>query len=126
MSPIRPERVLETCVAHNASEVRFVLGRPVMLVIDRQVRPLRTKLISEDDLDALLQWLRAGECDDLMGEMDDFEIGYQDHSGRQTRFRVRLLRRQGDSSLVLYRTSEPAPVRPVSEFRLQLGAPSMN
>jgi Tfp pilus assembly ATPase PilU len=125
MTAIRPQRVLETCVAHNASEVRFVLGRPVMLVIDRQVRPLRTKLVSESDLDGLVQWLRAGEAD-AREEVDDFEIGYQDHGGRETRFRVRMLRRQGDCGLVLYRTSEPALVKPADEYQLRLGAPSMN
>lgn len=127
MKGIQAERLLETCVARGAKEIRLVVGRPVLLVVGEEVCEMRTKVVSAADVAAVME--RIGPTPDEMAcglvDPDDFEIEYVDVCGYEARFRVRLLREDGQRFVVLRRTSGPSREAELV-VRVKLGEPSMN
>ncbi len=99
MATIHIDRLLETCIKRDASDIHIVVGRPPCLRISSRLRPLETKVLEPEDTVALMKSITPERNQQELQEEGGTDFGFA--FGEQGRFRVAVLRQKGMISIVL-------------------------
>jgi len=95
------DRLLEACVAQEASDLHLVTGRPPVLRIDGTLRSLETKVLEPDDTTALMKSVTPDRNQQELQEEGGTDFGFA--YGDVARFRVSVFRQKGNISIVMRR-----------------------
>lgn len=99
MSTIQIDRLLETCVRRNASDLHLAVGRPPTLRLHGHLRELQTKVLEPDDTVALMKAITPERIQQEYEEEGSGDFGFA--YGDAARFRVAIFKQKGVCSLVL-------------------------
>src|SRR5207249_11241047 len=100
-STIQIDRLLETTVRRNASDLHLAVGRPPTLRMHGHLRELQTKALEPEDTMALMKSITPERVQQEFEEQGsgDFAFAY----GTEARFRVAIFKQKSYASLVLRR-----------------------
>ncbi|MCC6359195.1 MAG: type IV pilus twitching motility protein PilT [Phycisphaerales bacterium] len=93
------DRLLETCIRINASDIHLTCGRPPVLRVDGRLRNLETKVLEPDDTVALMKSVTPERNQQEFQEEGGTDFGFA--FGDKGRFRVSVFRAKGNVSMVL-------------------------
>ena len=93
------DRLLQACVAQDASDIHLVTNRPPVLRIHGRLRSLETKVLEPDDTTALMKSITPERNQQELQEEGGTDFGFA--YGDAARFRVSVFRQKGNISLVL-------------------------
>ncbi len=96
---IHIDRLLETCIRINASDIHLTVGRPPVLRVDGRLRNLETKVLEPDDTVALMKSVTPERNQQEFQEEGGTDFGFA--FGDKGRFRVSVFRAKGNVSMVL-------------------------
>ena len=99
MSTIQIDRLLETCVRRNASDLHLAVGRPPTLRLHGHLRELQTKVLEPEDTMALMKSITPERIQQEFEEEGSGDFGFA--YGDAARFRVAIFKQKGVCSLVL-------------------------
>ena len=99
MATIHIDRLLETCVKRNSSDIHLVVGRPPTLRLHGSLRSLETKVLQAEDTVALMKSITPDRNQQELQEEGSTDYGFAFGDG--ARFRVAVFRQKGNVSLVL-------------------------
>ncbi len=99
MATIHIDRLLETVVKANASDLHLTVGRPPVIRLSGHLRSLETKTLEPDDTVALMKAITPEKNQQELQEEGgtDFGFGFGDGA----RFRVAVFKQKGNVALVL-------------------------
>ena len=99
MSTIQIDRLLDTVIRQDCSDLHLTVGRPPTVRLNGKLRSLQTKVLDPDDLVALMKSVTPEKNQQELQEMGgtDFGFGY----GDQARFRVSIFKQKGHLAMVL-------------------------
>ncbi|MGA1632976.1 MAG: type IV pilus twitching motility protein PilT, partial [Phycisphaerales bacterium] len=99
MSTIQIDRLLDTVIRQDCSDLHLTVGRPPTVRLNGKLRSLQTKVLDPDDMVALMKSVTPEKNQQELQEMGgtDFGFGY----GDQARFRVSIFKQKGHVSMVL-------------------------
>ncbi|MFM1890179.1 MAG: hypothetical protein RLZZ565_936, partial [Planctomycetota bacterium] len=99
MSTIQIDRLLDTVIRQDCSDLHLSVGRPPTVRLNGKLRSLQTKVLDPDDMVALMKSVTPEKNQQELQEMGgtDFGFGY----GDQARFRVSIFKQKGHVSMVL-------------------------
>lgn len=104
MSTILIDRLLETAIKKNASDLHLHVGRPPVLRLNGHLRDLQTKILEPDDTMALMKAITPERGQQELQETGSTDFGFAfataDGSAK-ARFRVAAFRQKGCISIVL-------------------------
>src|SRR6187402_1149013 len=100
-STIQIDRLLETCVRRNASDLHLAVGRPPTLRLHGHLRELQTKVLEPEDTMALMKSITPDRIQQEYEEEGSGDFGFA--YGEEARFRVAIFKQKGNTSLVLRR-----------------------
>jgi twitching motility protein PilT len=98
-STIQIDRLLETCVRRNASDLHLAVGRPPTLRLHGHLRELQTKVLDPEDTTALMKSITPDRIQQEYEETGSGDFGFA--YGEEARFRVAIFKQKGFCSLVL-------------------------
>jgi twitching motility protein PilT len=98
-STIQIDRLLETSVRRNASDLHLAVGRPPTLRMGGHLRELQTKVLEPEDTTALMKSITPDRIQQEYEETGSGDFGFA--YGDQARFRVAIFKQKGYCSLVL-------------------------
>src|SRR5882672_8384557 len=101
MATIQIDRLLETTVRRNASDLHLAVGRPPTLRLHGGLRDLQTKILEPEDTVALMKSITPERIQQEFEESGSGDFGFA--YGDQARFRVSIFKQKGNTSLVLRR-----------------------
>ena len=101
MATIQIDRLLETVVRQNASDLHLAVGRPPCLRLRGGIRELQTKALEPEDTTALMKSITPERIQQEFEESGSGDFGFA--YGDQARFRVSVFKQKGMASLVLRR-----------------------
>src|SRR6266571_7391621 len=101
MATIQIDRLLETCVRRNASDLHLAVGRPPTLRLHGGLRELQTKVLEAEDTVALMKSITPERIQQEFEETGSGDFGFA--YGEAARFRVSIFKQKGVASLVLRR-----------------------
>src|SRR5437868_4248329 len=98
-STIQIDRLLETTVRRNASDLQLAVGRPPTLRMHGHLRELQTKVLDAEDTTALMKSITPDRIQQEYEETGsgDFGFAYRE----EARFRVAIFKQKGFCSIVL-------------------------
>ncbi len=96
---IHIDRLLETCVKRNASDLHLHVGRPPTLRVHGRLRSLKTQVLEPADTVALMKSVSPERCQQELQEDGGSDFGFA--FGDKGRFRVSIYRQRGNVSLAL-------------------------
>jgi len=96
---VNMDRLLQACVAQDASDIHLVTNRPPVLRIHGRLRSLETKVLEPDDTTALMKSITPERNQQELQEEGGTDFGFA--YGDAARFRVSIFRQKGNISLVL-------------------------
>ncbi len=99
MATVHIDRLLETCIRVNASDIHLHVGRPPVLRIHGRLRSLETKVLDPDDTVALMKSVTPERNQQELQEEGGTDFGFA--FGDKGRFRVSVFRQKGNISMVL-------------------------
>jgi twitching motility protein PilT len=99
MATIQIDRLLETCVRRNASDLHLAVGRPPTLRLHGHLRELQTKVLDPEDTVALMKSITPERIQQEYEEQGSGDFGFA--YGEEARFRVAIFKQKGSCSLVL-------------------------
>ncbi|HMQ15251.1 MAG TPA: type IV pilus twitching motility protein PilT [Phycisphaerae bacterium] len=99
MATVHIDRLLETCIRVNASDIHLHVGRPPVLRMDGRLRSLETKVLEPDDTVALMKSVTPERNQQEFQEEGGTDFGFA--FGDKGRFRVSVFRQKGHVSMVL-------------------------
>ncbi len=99
MATIQIDRLLETCVRRNASDLHLAVGRPPTLRLHGHLRELQTKVLDAEDTMALMKSITPERIQQEYEEEGSGDFGFA--YGEEARFRVAIFKQKGVCSLVL-------------------------
>lgn len=117
MGTVHIDRLLETCIRINASDIHLHCGRPPVLRVDGRLRNLETKTLEPDDTVSLMKSVTPERNQQEFQEEGGTDFGFA--FGDKGRFRVSVFRAKGNVSMCL----RLIPSR-ILTFE-QIGLPSM-
>jgi len=99
MATIHIDRLLETVVRQNASDLHLTVGRPPVIRLEGHLRSLETKVLAPDDTVALMKSITPERNQQELSEEGgtDFGFGFGDGA----RFRVAVFMQRGNVAVVL-------------------------
>jgi twitching motility protein PilT len=100
-STIQIDRLLETTVRRNASDLHLAVGRPPTLRMGGHLRELQTKVLEPEDTTALMKSITPERIQQEYEETGSGDFGFA--YGEEARFRVAIFKQKGNCSLVLRR-----------------------
>src|SRR6201995_592466 len=100
-STIQIDRLLETTVRRNASDLHLAVGRPPTLRMHGHLRELQTKVLEPEDTVALMKSITPERIHQEYEETGSGDFGFA--YGEEARFRVAIFKQKGMCSLVLRR-----------------------
>src|SRR3954468_16938991 len=98
-STIQIDRLLETTVRRNASDLHLAVGRPPTLRLHGHLRELQTKSLEPEDTMALMKSITPERIQQEYEESGSGDFGFA--YGEEARFRVAIFKQKGFASLVL-------------------------
>src|SRR5687767_3052024 len=98
-STIQIDRLLETTVRRNASDLHLAVGRPPTLRMGGHLRELQTKVLESEDTMALMKSITPDRIQQEYEETGSGDFGFA--YGDAARFRVAIFKQKGFCSLVL-------------------------
>jgi twitching motility protein PilT len=98
-STIQIDRLLETTVRRNASDLHLAVGRPPTLRLHGHLRELQTKVLEPEDTMALMKSITPDRIQQEFEETGSGDFGFA--YGEEARFRVAIFKQKGFCSLVL-------------------------
>jgi len=98
-STIQIDRLLETCVKKNASDLHIAVGKPPTLRLHGHLRELQTKVLEAEDTMALVKSITPERIQQEFEETGSGDFGFA--YGDQARFRVSIFKQKGYASMVL-------------------------
>ena len=98
-STIQIDRLLETTVRRNASDLHLAVGRPPTLRMGGHLRELQTKVLEAEDTTALMKSITPDRIQQEYEESGSGDFGFA--YGEEARFRVAIFKQKGMCSLVL-------------------------
>ncbi len=104
MSQILIDRLLETAIKKNASDLHLHVGRPPVLRLHGHLRDLATKSLEPDDTMALMKAITPDRGQQELQESGSTDFGFAFSSSdglAKARFRVAVFRQKGHVSIVL-------------------------
>ena len=101
MATVNMDRLLESCVAQEASDLHLVTGRPPVLRIDGTLRSLETKVLEPNDTTALMKSITPDRNQQELQEEGGTDFGFA--YGDVARFRVSIFKQKGNISIVMRR-----------------------
>ncbi|RPI63835.1 MAG: type IV pilus twitching motility protein PilT [Planctomycetaceae bacterium] len=99
MAAIHIDRLLETCIKRNSSDLHLHVGRPPTLRMQGRLRPLETKVLEPEDTIALMKAITPDRCQQELQEQGGTDFGFE--FGAAGRFRTSVFQQKGNISLVL-------------------------
>ena len=99
MATVHIDRLLETCIRVNASDIHLHVGRPPVLRMDGRLRSLETKVLEPDDTMALMKSITPERNQQEFQEEGGTDFGFA--FGDKGRFRVSVFRAKGNVSIAL-------------------------
>src|SRR5215813_3878276 len=99
MATIQIDRLLETCVRRNASDLHLAVGRPPTLRLHGHLRELQTKTLEPEDTVALMKSITPERIQQEFEEQGSGDFGFA--YGEEARFRVAIFKQKGVCSMVL-------------------------
>ena len=99
MATVHIDRLLETCIRVNASDIHLHVGRPPVLRIDGALRSLETKSLEPDDTVALMKSVTPERNQQELQEEGGTDYGFA--FGDKGRFRVSVYRQKGNVSMAM-------------------------
>ena len=100
-STLQIDRLLETCIRRNASDLHLPVGKAPTLRLHGHLRELQTKVLEPEDTMALLKSITPERIQQEFEETGSGDFGFA--FGRDTRFRVAVFKQKGCASIVLRR-----------------------
>jgi twitching motility protein PilT len=104
MGQILIDRLLETTIKKNASDLHLHVGRPPVLRLHGHLRDLATKSLEPDDTMALMKSITPDRGQQELQETGSTDFGFAFASSdglAKARFRVAVFRQKGHVSIVL-------------------------
>jgi len=99
VATVHIDRLLETVIRVNGSDIHLHVGRPPVLRIDGRLRSLETKVLDPDDTVALMKSITPERNQQELQEEGGTDFGFA--FGDKGRFRVSVFRQRGNLSVVL-------------------------
>lgn len=99
MATIQIDRLLETTVRRNASDLHLAVGRPPTLRLHGHLRELQTKTLEAEDTMSLMKSITPDRIQQEFEETGSGDFGFA--YGDEARFRVSIFKQKGYCSLVL-------------------------
>ncbi len=99
MATIHIDRLLETCIKRNASDLHIHVGRPPVLRIHGRLRNLETKTLAPEDTVSLMKAITPEVNQQELQEQGGTDFGFA--FGDAGRFRVSVFKVKGNISIVL-------------------------
>jgi len=99
VATVHIDRLLETCIRHDASDIHLHVGRPPVLRIHGRLRALETKTLEPDDTMALMKSITPERNQQEFQEEGTTDFGFA--FGDKGRFRVSVFRAKGSVGIVL-------------------------
>ncbi len=99
MATIHIDRLLETCIKRNASDLHLHVGRPPVLRVHGRLRNLETKVLEPEDTVALMKAITPEANQQELQEEGGTDFGFA--FGDAGRFRVAVFKQKGNISIVL-------------------------
>src|SRR5437868_4403282 len=98
MSTIQIDRLLDTVVKLNASDLHVTVGRPPTIRLHGHLRNLQTKTLESDDMVSLMKAVTPERNQQELQEEGGTDFGFA--YGDAARFRVSVFRQRGDIAMV--------------------------
>src|SRR5215218_7899521 len=98
---IQIDRLLETTVRRNASDLHLAVGKPPTLRMHGHLRELQTKVLEPEDTVSLMKSITPERIQQEYEEQGSGDFGFA--YGEEARFRVAIFKQKGYCSLVLRR-----------------------
>ena len=98
-STIQIDRLLETCVKKNASDLHIAVGKAPTLRLHGHMRELQTKVLDAEDTAALVKSITPERIQQEFEETGSGDFGFA--YGDMARFRVSIFKQKGVASMVL-------------------------
>ncbi|MCH2152612.1 MAG: type IV pilus twitching motility protein PilT [Phycisphaerales bacterium] len=99
MSTMQIDRLLDTVVKQDASDLHISVGRKPTLRLNGKLRNLDTKVLTADDCVGLMKSITPERNQQELQEVGGTDFGFA--YGEEARFRVSVFRQKGDLSMVL-------------------------
>ncbi|RMF72394.1 MAG: type IV pili twitching motility protein PilT, partial [Planctomycetota bacterium] len=99
MATVHIDRLLETCIRVDASDIHLHVGLAPVLRMSGRLRPLETKVLEPDDTQALMKSVTPERNQQELQEEGGTDFGFA--FGDKGRFRVSVFRAKGNISMVL-------------------------
>jgi len=99
MGTLHIDRILETCIRRDASDIHLTVGRPPVLRVHGRLRSLETKVLEPEDTVALMKAITPDRNQQEIQEEGGTDFGFA--FGEAGRFRVSVFRQKGNVTLVL-------------------------
>ncbi len=99
MSTIQIDRLLDTVIRQNASDLHLTVGRKPTLRLHGKLRSLDTKVLESDDTVSLMKAITPERAQQELQEEGSTDFGFA--YGTQARFRVAIFRQRGDVAIAL-------------------------
>jgi len=99
MATILIDKLLQTQVNRNASDLHIAVGQPPVLRVDGRLVRLETKVLEPEDTVALMKSISPERCQQELQEVGGSDFGFA--FGDQARFRVSIFKQKGHVGMVL-------------------------
>ena len=99
MSSIQIDRLLDTVIRQDASDLHISVGRKPTLRLNGNLRSLDTKVLESEDTVALMKSITPERCQQELQEHGSTDFGFA--YGDRARFRVAVFRQRGSVSIAL-------------------------
>ena len=99
MSTIQIDRLLETVIRQDASDLHLTVSRKPTIRLHGHLRELNTKVLNADDTMALMKAITPERSQQELQEEGTCDFGFA--YGEEARFRVSVFRQKGSLALVL-------------------------
>lgn len=99
MGTLHIDRILETCIRRDASDIHLTVGRPPVLRLHGHLRALETKVLEPEDTVALMKSITPDRNQQEIQEEGGTDYGFA--FGDAGRFRVSVFRQKGNLTIVL-------------------------
>ncbi|NLE62007.1 MAG: PilT/PilU family type 4a pilus ATPase, partial [Planctomycetes bacterium] len=99
MGTLHIDRILETCIRRDGSDIHLTVGRPPVIRVHGHLRSLETKVLEPDDTVSLMKAITPDRNQQEIQEEGGTDFGFA--FGNQGRFRVSVFRQKGHLALVL-------------------------
>jgi twitching motility protein PilT len=99
MATIHIDRLLETCIKRNASDLHLHVGRPPVLRLRGRLRQLETKVLEPEDTLALMKQITPERAQQELQEQGGTDFGFE--FGDAGRFRTAVFQQRNNIALSL-------------------------